>query len=113
MKSILANLIFLRQPMNEFRPTVNSKDYEFDAQALYNLICHYTDGGVPLNGEVLSLMVNQNLQRKVGIVVASAEWDTEEPLFLSYDGKRTRSWSKNTGGEPQWEELNETPRRQS
>lgn len=90
---------------------MGTKDYEFAAQDLYNLLIHYTDGLVPLNGEVRELLVNKHLARKVGIVVESNEWETETPLFLNYDGKRVRSWSKGEDG-MKWEELNETPRRQ-
>ncbi len=90
----------------------NSKMFEFDAQALYNLLCHYTDGGVPLNGEVTGLGVHPHLSQKVGIEVTSDEWESNEPLFLQYDGKRVASWSKATGGELVWEQKEETPRRQ-
>lgn len=87
------------------------KDFVFTPQDLYQLICHYTDGGVPLAGEVKDILVHPHMQRKIGLVVESGEWETDQPLFLSYDGKRVASWTK--GQEEQtWEEKNETPNRQ-
>ncbi len=98
--------------MSEFRAAVNKKEYEFDAQALYNLLVHYTDGAVPLNGEVTGIAVHPQIQRKIALEVLSDEWESQEPLFLGYDGLRTMSWSKDTGGEVQWIQREETPRRQ-
>lgn len=90
-----------------------TKDLIFDPQDLLHLLVHYTDGEVPLSGEVTDFLVNPKLQRKIGLVVESPEWDTSVPLFLGYDGKRVRSWAKIEGKtDPVWEERNETPRRQ-
>lgn len=88
------------------------KEYFFIPQDLMNLLVHYTDGLIPLNGEVVGMCAHPQLRRKIGIVVKSDEWETESALHIGYDGKRVRSWSKGDG-EPQWEELNETPQRQS
>jgi hypothetical protein len=88
-----------------------SKEYEFGAQDLYNLLIHYTDGLVPLAGEVRELMCHQTMVRKIGLLVESEEWGEEKPLFLLYDGKRVRSWYKGTEG-TKWEQLNETPKMQ-
>lgn len=90
----------------------HAKEYEFSAQALYNLLVHYTDGGVPLNGTVTAILQHPQMQRKIALVVESAEWDEGAPLFIQYDGRRVRSWSKGTVGDPQWDEVNETPRLQ-
>lgn len=87
------------------------KDYEFSPQDLLNLLCHYTDGAVPLNGEVKALLSHPQIERKIALVVESDEWESSEPLFLGYDGKRTMSWSKD-GTETPWEQRAETPNRQ-
>lgn len=87
------------------------KDFEFGPQDLLQLICHYTDGAVPLNGEVKDILVNPQMERKIALVVESAEWETEDPLFLGYDGCRTMSWSKGQQ-ENQWAQKAETPKRQ-
>ncbi len=88
-----------------------TKDYEFAAQDLLQLLVHYTDGIVPLNGEVREIRVHPAMTRKIGLLVRSDEWETDEPLFLGYDGKRTRSWSKGATDDS-WIERNETPNRQ-
>ena len=89
-----------------------TKDLVFDPQDLIHLLTHYTDGEVPLGGQVTDFLVHPLLQRKIGLMVESTEWATSEPLHLGYDGKRVRSWAKLPGqADPVWEERNETPRR--
>lgn len=91
-----------------------TKDLVFNPSDLLNLLTHYTDGEVPLGGEVTDFLVHPQLQRKIGLIVVSNEWQTSEPLFLGYDGKRIRSWANVDGkSEPVWEERNETPGRQN
>lgn len=89
------------------------KEYEFGPQDLLHLLTHYTDGEVPISGECVAVLQHPHLVRKIGLIVQSEEWTEGEPLFLGYDGKRTMSWSKSDGGEPVWEQREETPRRQS
>lgn len=89
----------------------HTKEYHFAPQDLYNLLVHYTDGMVPLNGEVKFIMTHPSLSRKIGIVVDSDEWETIDPLFLHYDGKRVRTWYKGEEGS-KYEQLNDTPNRQ-
>lgn len=91
----------------------NSKEYEFEAQSLYNLLVHYTGGLVPLHGQVTGLLVHPYISRKIALEVESGEWESDTPLFIGYDGKRIRSWSKDTGHEPEWVQKEETPQRQS
>lgn len=88
-----------------------TKEYYFEGNDLLQLLCHYTDGGVPLNGNVTEIMVHRAMFRKVGLLVDSDEWQTADPLFLGYDGKRTMSWAKGDG-DVVWEEKNDTPNRQ-
>jgi hypothetical protein len=88
------------------------KDLVFDPQDLKNLLTHYTEGEIPLSGEVTDFLVHPQLQRKIGLVITSEEWTSADPLFLGYDGKRVRSWANVDGHtEPVWEERAETPRR--
>lgn len=89
-----------------------TRDYLFNPQALYNLLIHYTDGQVPMNGEVVGMVNSELLPRKIGLVVRSDEWEESTPLHLGYDGRRTMSWSKGMGGDPVWSQREETPRRQ-
>jgi hypothetical protein len=91
---------------------VATKDYHFSVDSLLQLLVHYTDGSVPMNGEVLEMKVHRDMARKVGLVVRSHEWTEETPLFLGYDGRRTMSWYKGSNGDPVWEQKNDTPTRQ-
>lgn len=85
------------------------KSFIFDPQDLYNLLVHYTDGAVPLNGKVVVPLVNPLLMRMVGLLVESDEWTTPVPLHIRYDGKRIASWQQ--GAEPSaFQQKNETPR---
>lgn len=88
-----------------------TKDFIFSPQDVYQLLVHYTDGLVPLRGEVKELLVHPYMARKIALVVASDEWDAESALFLGYDGKRTASWTKGQEAAT-WLERNETPTRQ-
>lgn len=89
-----------------------TKDYQFEGQSLYNLLVHYTGGEIPLNGELREFLVHPSLTRKIGLLVESEEWETSDPLFLHYDGKRITSWTKgNPTSSPV--EMNERPRRQN
>lgn len=90
---------------------MGQKIYEFGPQDLLQLLTHYTEGAVPMNGEVTNILVHPNVARKIALVVDSDEWETQDPLFLGYDGKRTRSWSA-SGEETPWEQRAETPKRQ-
>lgn len=88
-----------------------TKSYVFSAQDLAALLVHYTDGLLPLNGEVKQILVHPQMTRKVVLVIESDEWETETPLFLSYDGNRIASWTQ--GDEtPAFRQLAETPNRQ-
>lgn len=89
-----------------------TKDFYFEPAALLGLLTHYTDGIVPMNGEVMEFLLHPSMKRKIGLAVASDEWTTMDPLFLGYDGRRVMSWSKEFGGDTKWEQRNETPQRQ-
>lgn len=91
-----------------------TKDLIFNPKDLKDLLTHYTDGEVPLSGQVTDFLVHPAMSRKIGLVITSDEWQTAEPLFLGYDTKRVRSWAKVEGqSEPVWEQRNETPGRTS
>jgi hypothetical protein len=70
------------------------KSFIMDAQDLYNLLVHYTDGAIPLNGEVRGVEVNKHLQRMVALVVESEEWDDPLPFQVRYRGNRAATWAK-------------------
>jgi hypothetical protein len=91
--------------------TLQTKDYHFSAEALKNLLTHYFDGEVPMSGEVMFIGQHPQMVRKIGLMIDSPEWEISDPLFLSYDGKRVRSWYKGQDGE-KWEQRAETPTRQ-
>lgn len=90
------------------------KEFFFTPQDLVNLLTHYSDGEVPLGAEVTDILRHPALERKIGLLIKSEEWDSPSILFLGYDGKRISSWAKGEGQDKiQWEERNETPRRQN
>lgn len=89
-----------------------SKEFFFEPDDLLHLLTHYTDGEVPMTAEVTDFLVHPHLQRKIGLLVKSPEWESDSILFLGYDGKRVSSWAKGEGQDKiKWEERNETPRR--
>lgn len=90
----------------------STKMFVFDPVDLVRLITHYSDGEVPLDCEVKGFMVNENLQRFIGIEVQSKEWDDFKPYHFRYDGKRVMGWTSSSGEQPVWTESNETPSRQ-
>jgi hypothetical protein len=85
------------------------KAFILDPKDLLNLWCHYTDGGVPLDGEVKSVGFNPYLERFVGIEVESDEWQTQEPLHLRYEGKKVLSWTKGQDSNS-WAKTPDTPK---
>jgi hypothetical protein len=87
------------------------KRIEFDPRAIMALLTHYTDGEVPLNGEVRAVVTNEYLSRYFALLVESDEWQEQTPLHIRYQGKRTLSWKKGQEHAP-WKQKNETPKRQ-
>jgi len=91
----------------------HQKMFVFDPRDLARLLTHYTDGLVPLDGEVVNFGVNPFLVRMLGLEVESKEWDNWEPLHIRYNGKRVMSWQQGDKVEhPEWVEANDTPARQ-
>jgi hypothetical protein len=90
----------------------HQKAFVFGAEDLYALLVHYTDGEVPLHGEVKEVGVSPMLGRMIGICVASDEWETDEPLHIRYDCRRIATWVKGDG-EMEWGQREETPRLQT
>jgi len=87
------------------------KTLVFEPANLYSLLVHYTDGVVPLNGEVREVLVHPSLSRVVALNVTSDEWEDAEPLQIRYEGQRTLTWTK--GQErAEWAKLCETPKKQ-
>lgn len=91
-----------------------TKEFFFKPDALLRLLTHYTDGEVPMNGEVTDFLVNEHLGRAIGLLVLSHEWQTPEPLHIRYDGKRIASWTQDSSNEGySFEQREETPSRQN
>jgi hypothetical protein len=88
-----------------------TKVFIFEPEDLLMLWCHYTDGGVPLNGVIRNVGCNPMLQRFIGMEVESDEWDEASPLHLRYEGKRVMSWKKGQEENP-WTDTPDTPSRQ-
>jgi hypothetical protein len=89
------------------------KMFVFDPRDLLRLMTHYTDGEVPLDGEVTNVLFHPLLERMMALEVQSDEWDTMTPLHIRYTGNKVMSWQKGLGQEhPSWAEANETPNRQ-
>ena len=88
-----------------------SKRIEFYPQNILNLLTHYTDGEVPLNGEVKEVLIHPQLSRYFALSVESHEWKESTPLHIRYQGRRTLSWKKGREHAP-WMQKNETPKRQ-
>lgn len=87
------------------------KSFIIEPQDLYDLLVHYTDGEIPLNGVIQQVGVNPYLQRMVGLYVESDEWETDTPLQIRYQGRRTATWTQGDE-EMQWAERNDTPTHQ-
>lgn len=85
------------------------KSYIFDPLDLVQLLVHYTDGEVPLNGVVTNVGFHPALKRFIGIEIESDEFDTTEPLHIRYQGKKILSWAKGDG-EQNWVKANEATR---
>ena len=89
----------------------------FDAESVLRLLCHYTDGAVPLDSVLKSAGVSAVFGRWIGLNVESKEWSGEEvlggglaPLHVRYEGKKVMSW-EGKGMEPEWTEGVEAPKR--
>lgn len=92
------------------------KEYFFSPNSIIRLLTHYTDGAVPMKGEVKDMLVNPYLGRVIGLLVESNEWQDEDvkPLHVRYDGKRIATWTQD-GSEQhmEFEQKNEAPRFQN
>lgn len=72
-----------------------------------------------MNGECKGMLVHPLLQRTIGLLVESDEWETDEPLHVRYDGKRIATWTKdksdaeNKQNHMVFEERNEAPKWQN
>jgi hypothetical protein len=86
----------------------------FDPNDVYKLFVHYTDGALPLSGEVKQVGVSKTLQRMLIFMVESKEWreeDVASPFVVNFEGRRTATFDEK--GQPvRHGEMNENPRRQ-
>ena len=88
-----------------------TREYFFEPDVLIRLLTHYSDGAVPMNGEVVDFLVHPIMDRKIGLNVLSDEWDNSEPLQIHYDGRRISSWQQGDG-DLNFQQKNETPKLQ-
>ena len=93
-----------------------SKLVVFDANDFLKLLCHYSEGKVPIDAELRSLGVGTKMKRQIGMLVRSQQWgptptglDYHQPLHIRYEQKKVMSWGKK-GTEPFWQQQNETPK---
>lgn len=76
----------------------------FDLDTVMALLTHYSDGDVPLDGEVRQVLVSKLLQRYVVFEVASAQWrDADLPLGpdgrlpmleIRWEGAKVLKWAE-------------------
>lgn len=95
-----------------------SKLIVFDANQFIKLLCHYTEGRVPIDAELKSLGVGTRMKRQIGMLITSQQWPKDEldptgnfyhPLHIRYEGNKVMSWGKK-GTEPFWQDQNEAPK---
>ena len=67
------------------------KQLVFDPKNIYSLLVHYTDGLVPLEGEVKEVLIHPKLSRFLALSVESDKWESLDPLHIRYDGQRISS----------------------
>lgn len=90
---------------------MSTKEYYFDPQDLKELLTHYSDGAVPLNGIVMNVGVSALLQRMIMLEVESDEWEDATPVHIRYDQhKRMATWKQDSGTQMEFDQKNETPR---
>lgn len=88
-----------------------TKNYIFDPQDLQQLLVHYSDGAIPLNGVVTNVGVSALLQRVVMLEIESDEWDDDTPIHLRYDHhQRMATWKQEGGEMMDFQKRNDTPR---
>ena len=100
---------------------IKTKRIIFSPESLLALLTHYTDGIVPLDTVCVSVEKNQFLQRNIGFMCKSSQWEggsiaTDNPnalmpLYLRYEGKKTMSWGDRST-DPTWTDAPEAPKRQ-
>jgi hypothetical protein len=101
-----------------------TRDIIFDTDSLLRLLTHYTDGEVPLDAKMANFLLNQRLQRFIGLEVHSSQWDCQPdlvtgqlpPLQIRYKNdlvNRLTSWTEGSPeAERAWRESPEAPKRQ-
>lgn len=86
----------------------------FDPNDVYKLFVHYTDGKLPMGGEVRQLGISETLGRMLIFFVESPEWSEEDvktPFVVIFEGRTTATFDEK--GQPvRHDEMNEDPRRQ-
>jgi hypothetical protein len=89
---------------------MSNKRYLFDPQDLKELLVHYSDGAVPLNGVVTNVGASALLQRVIMLEIESDEWEDADPVHIRYDHySRLATW-KSGQGQMEFEQKNDNPK---
>lgn len=87
-----------------------SKLVIIDIDSLYQLMVHYSDGRIPLGGEVKEFGYSKFLPRWLQLIVESHEWQTNVPLHLRFEGNKVMHLTQ--GNDANWNPMNEDPSHQ-
>ncbi len=92
----------------------------FGPENILDLLCHYSEGAVPLGCKLLQAGFSDKLGRHIGLLVESDQWDMDEVLrpsdaldpknagalpqmYVRYEGKKVFSWgNKHTPTKSAW-----------
>ncbi len=74
---------------------MSSKMVVFDANSLLKLLTHFDDGvNLPLGAQLVAAGVNPMVERWVGLLVESDEWDRPDPLQIRYQRNKIMKWER-------------------
>lgn len=75
---------------------MNQRLLIFHPTDILRLLCHYSDGAIPLTAEVKQVGISQIFQRLIIFFVESPEWKegtgVADPMVIEYVGRKTISW---------------------
>jgi len=85
---------------------------DFDPHNMVDLLTHYTNGKIPLGAEMLAIGPHVILQRELGMVLESDQWDDPllpnqealAPLYVNYEGRKVMVWGTRDNSDITWQE---------
>lgn len=86
-----------------------TKTISFRPEDIVDLLTHYTDGRVPLGAKLLSIGSHATLNRHVGMLMESDQWegprfaDGMPFLYIDYEGRKVLAWGDRES-ELEWKE---------